>query len=149
MSRRKSQAVSVVLLGVLVCAGMWIYTRPHNTSNSEGSTEAVARFSSEMRNKVVAEIGQPIEGFEPFMFMQMYPGLTPQDFNEVDAEIGFYRASNGQVVYDPGGEPELHSAARAISDDGMAQLYHNILARVTLMAGVDPVEGVIAAISAQ
>ncbi len=148
MSRKNSQAVGVVLLAVLVCAGVWVYTRPHNTSNAEGNTE-VARFSMEMRNKVVAEIGQPIEGFEPFMFMQMYPGLTPQDFNEVDALIGVYRSQDGQIVYDPNGAQELHTAARAISDGGMAQLYHNILARVSLMSGADPVLGVIAAISAE
>ncbi len=149
MSRKNSQAVGVLLLGALVCAGAWAYnTSPHSISSAEEVTE-VARFSAEMRGKVIAEIGHPIEGFEPFMFMELYPGLTPQDFNEVDALIGTYRIQDGQIVYDPNGIHKIHAAARAISDGGMAQLYHNILARVNLMAGVDPVRGVIAAISAE
>jgi hypothetical protein len=141
-------------LGALVAAGLGAYAfyKPDMSPNGENPTSIpsakVAEFSEAVRSKVIIQIGQPIEGFEPFMFMQVYPGLIAQDFENVDALIGLYRYQNGQVVYDLNGEQELHSAARAISDKGMEQLFGNILARVSMPAGTDPVQGVLDAISA-
>jgi hypothetical protein len=98
---------------------------------------ATQAFTAELRAKFVAEKGQPIEGFEPWMFLEVYPGLVAEDFDGVDALIGLYRVENGQVVYDLNGEPELHSAARAISDEGMSRLLHNIAARLEVDLATD------------
>lgn len=98
---------------------------------------ATQAFTEELRTKFVAEKGQPIEGFEPWMFMEVCPGLEAADFDGVDALIGLYRVESGEVTYDLNGEPELHSAARAISDEGMAQLLHNIAARLEVDLAAD------------
>jgi hypothetical protein len=105
-----------------------------NLNTNEGSIaqETVQEFIDRSRADVIARVGQPIEGFEPFMFMRAYAGLTAQDFDNVDALIGLYRYQNGQVVYDLNGEQELHSAARAISDEGMAELLFNISERLNI-----------------
>ena len=101
--------------------------------NSGGvSEEAVEEFIEVTRGKVVSEIGQPIEGFEPFMFMRVYPGLEEQDFDGVDALIGSYQYENGELTYDLGEEREVHSAARAISDEGMAGLLSNVVNRLSI-----------------
>jgi hypothetical protein len=95
----------------------------------EGTVEA---FTIETRNKVIAELGQPIEGFEPFMFLRVYPGLLESDFDGVDALIGAYRFENDEIVYDLQGEQEVHSAARAIPDEGMVTLLSNIAERLNI-----------------
>lgn len=136
----------LVLAGAITFAAWGGITAPE-PGDTNGNSEEVTRFTEAMRSKVVTEIGQPIEGFEPFMFMQVYPGLIAEDFHNVNALIGRYVAVDGEVTYDLQGEQELHSAARAISDEGMEQLFNNILARVSLMAGSDPVEGALQAIS--
>jgi hypothetical protein len=91
---------------------------------------AVDVFTTETRNKVIAELGQPIEGFEPFMFLRVYPGLMESDFDGVDALIGTYQYGNGELTYNLGNEREVHSAARAISDEGMATLLDNVSLRL-------------------
>jgi len=102
---------------------------PEDTSG-EVSEEAVEAFTARLRAETVARVGQPIEGFEPFMFMRAFPGLVASDFNDVDALIGLYRYQNGEVVYDLNGEVETHSAARAISDEGMEQLLVHVATRL-------------------
>lgn len=98
---------------------------------------ATAQFTEELRKKFIEEKGQPIEGFEPWMFMEVYAGLEAEDFDGVDALIGLYKVENGKVVYDLNGEPELHSAARAISDEGMSQLMYNIAERLEIDLAAD------------
>ncbi|HYF12817.1 MAG TPA: hypothetical protein VD928_00765 [Candidatus Paceibacterota bacterium] len=127
---------SGLILGLVIAAAAGTYAfwekpiEDGRTSSGSVSRAAIVEFTEMMRAKVITEIGQPIEGFEPFMFMRVFPGLTAQDFDKVDALIGLYRYENGQVVYDLNGEPELHSAARAISDEGMEQLLMNITTRL-------------------
>ncbi|MBC7836938.1 hypothetical protein H7X87_04150 [Acetobacteraceae bacterium] len=140
MKNMKSQfwtgfAVAVVaLVGVSTYAYWGGNVIDKGNSNSEGSIaqDAVIEFSETLRANVVSKIGQPIEGFEPFMFMQVYPGLTEQDFNNVSALIGGYRFENDEIVYDTQGAMELHTAARAISDEGMAQLLFNVSTRLNI-----------------
>mgnify|MGYP003393360819 CR=1 FL=1 len=142
---------AIVLVGAVTFAswnGALVSEDTGGNSNNSIPQEQVTRFTEAMRAKVITEMGQPIEGFEPFMFMRVYPGLTAQDFNNVDALIGRYVVVNGEVTYDLNGEQELHSAARAISDEGMEQLLGNILARISLLSGSDPVQGALDAISA-
>jgi hypothetical protein len=141
---------ALVLIGAVTFASWNGNTPNDNTNNTQsGLSQAdLTRFIEAMRTKVVTEMGQPIEGFEPFMFMRVFPGLIAQDFNNVDALIGRYVVANGEVTYDLNGEQELHSAARAISDEGMEQIFLNILSRITLMAGSDQVDGVLEAIGA-
>lgn len=98
----------------------------------EVSQETMQEFTDTLRQTFIEERGQPIEGFEPAMFMDVYVGLKVEDFDGVDALIGLYRAQNGEVVYDLNGEQELHSAARAISDEGMETLLINIASRLNI-----------------
>lgn len=122
------------LLVALIAGSIFYFTSERGLEAGESavSSETLQEFIERAREKVVTEIGQPIEGFEPFMFMRVYPGLTANDFDNVDALIGGYEYENGQVIYDLKGEPELHSAARAISDEGMATLLVNVATRLRI-----------------
>jgi hypothetical protein len=104
--------------------------RPPQTQNV--SSAQASQFSETTRAKVVSEIGQPIEGFEPFMFLEVYAGLMERDFHNVDAAIGRYAYQNGTLIYDTQGEVEIHSAARAISDEGMATFLGNVASRLNI-----------------
>jgi len=143
---------TIVIVGTFVGIGTafskdgW-FRSAENTSGSIAAA-SVADFTERMRAKVVSEIGQPIEGFEPFMFQRVFPGLIAQDFDKVDALIGLYRYQNGQIMYDLGGEQELHSAARAISDEGMLTLLVNIAERNGInLEGDGTIDDVLSAIS--
>ena len=139
-------------LGAAVLGGGWLYysntsTPPALSEEGEFPRAEVEEFTDRMRTGTIARVGQPIEGFEPFMFMQAFPGLLPSDFANVDALIGLYRYEDSEVVYDLDGEIETHSAARAISDEGMEQLLANISSRITFMAGEDMLDQLFLAIS--
>lgn len=143
--------LGALLLFILIGAGVYVSSQPGSVPNDmEGSMSeaAVTEFTEEMRVGTVERVGQPIEGFEPSMFMRAFPGLTANDFDGVDALIGLYRYDDGEVVYDLNGEPELHSAARAISDEGMLTLLINVASRLQYdLSGDDTVADLIAAIS--
>lgn len=127
--------LGAILLFILIGAGVYVSSNQmpaEENGKTSISEEAITEFTEEMRAGTVARVGQPIEGFEPFMFIQAFPGLEASDFNNVDALIGLYRYENGEVVYDLNGEVEIHSAARAISDEGMLQLLVTIAARLNV-----------------
>lgn len=122
----------IALVGVSTYA-YWGSTLVEETPEEPESTiidPTTQEFTETLRTKFIEEKGQPIEGFEPWMFMEVYPGLAAEDFDGVDALIGLYRVEGGEVAYDLNGEMELHSAARAISDEGMSQLLYNLAARL-------------------
>jgi hypothetical protein len=148
MSKQFWSGFGIAVLA-LAAISTYAYWGGSIVQDNEGSVAqaAVEEFTEAIRSKFVAEQGQPIEGFEPWMFMRVWPGLTAQDFNNVDALIGIYRYQNGEIVYDLNGEVELHSAARAISDEGMAELLFNIANRLNLnLEGDATVRDVLAAI---
>jgi hypothetical protein len=131
--------VAVLVLAAVSTYAYWGSTivEPREEEPVVVMDTATQAFTEELRTKFVAEKGQPIEGFEPWMFIEVYPGLKAADFDGVDALIGLYRVENGEVVYDLNGELELHSAARAISDEGMAQLLQNVAARLEVDLAAD------------
>lgn len=97
------------------CAG-GLRTTPPNVS----LTQSAAYFTEQMREKVLREIGQPIEGFDQDLFIRVYPGLVAQDF--IGVETLGRRNPPGVVT----------SADAAITDYGMATLLENIARRAKL-----------------
>jgi len=86
-------------------------------------------FNEQLQEGVIDRIGQPIEGFVPFMFMQAFSGIVPQDFDGADALLGKYKVVNKELTFimDEGGP--IHSAAEALSEEGMKTLFSNITNR--------------------
>ena len=86
-----------------------------------------------MQLKVIDQLGYPIEGYTPRMFLAVFPGLRISDFDDVDAMIGKYVLnSNGTLGYDDEGADMLHSAAGAITLDGYQTVLDNVLDRAEL-----------------
>jgi hypothetical protein len=87
-------------------------------------------FRTTLRNEVDKQIGRPIEGYEPFMFLQVFPGLTETDFEGVEASIGHYTVADGRLVHKLDDTRLVHSAAKAVTDRGMDTLLGNISKRL-------------------
>lgn len=87
-------------------------------------------FNEELREGALNAVGQPDEGFVPYMFQEAFPSLVPQDFDGVQAFLGVYNAVGEEIVFtlDEGGP--IHSAADSISQEGMVTLLSNIQKRV-------------------
>lgn len=87
-------------------------------------------FKTTLKNEVVAKFGMPIEGYEPFMFLETFPGLTETDFEGVEASIGYYTIEGGRLTHKLDNTKLIHSAAKAITDRGFDTLLANVSVRL-------------------
>lgn len=86
-------------------------------------------FVTTLREEVVRQLGQPIEGFTPDMFIAVFPGLVATDFEDVEASIGKYVVVEGQLVHVTTPGTPIHSAADAITSRGLVTLLTNVANR--------------------
>ncbi|MAZ29905.1 hypothetical protein CL655_01345 [bacterium] len=89
-------------------------------------------FIATVREEVDRQLGQPIEGYTPDMFLAVFPGLVATDFEDVEASIGKYVVVEGQLVHVTPPNTPLHSAAEAVSSRGLATLLRNIAERTQI-----------------
>ena len=116
---------------------------------SPGTIDVQAYFNEKLREGVIDRIGQPIEGFMPFMFLRAFSGLVPNDFDGADALLGEYRIKEKELsfIVDEGGP--IHSAAETISEEGMKTVFANIQRRTNvLIITTDDVDGLLLLLSA-
>ncbi len=100
---------------------------PGVPASTEADTEQ--RFAELLEARVVSDMGQPIEGFEPRMFLSVFPSLEASDFDVVAAQQGSYTFSSGSLTYVPNNEPQ-HSAGPAITSAGMGTLLRTVSTRM-------------------
>ncbi|MDP3880664.1 MAG: hypothetical protein Q8Q32_00575, partial [bacterium] len=113
------------------CPGQGGGSQYPGNGNSGGSSSNVSDyFANQMNAKAVAQVGQPIEGFTPDMFMQAFPGLVASDFQGVEAALGVYQVQNGQINFIYTANTPPHSAERAITEQGMQTLLANVSSRL-------------------
>ncbi len=105
----------------------------HTIAINSGTTDVQEYFNEKLREGVIDRIGQPIEGFVPFMFLRAFSGLVPNDFDGADALLGEYRIKEKELsfIVDEGGP--IHSAAEAISEEGMKTVFANIQRRTNVL----------------
>ncbi len=101
-------------------------------------------FNEKLREGVIDRIGQPIEGFVPFMFMQAFSGLVLKDFDGADALLGEYKIVDKELAFIMNEVGPIHSAAEAVSEEGMKTVFANIQRRRNmLIATTDEVDGLL------
>ena len=116
---------------------------------NRGTIDVQEYFNEKLREGVIHRIGQPIEGFVPFMFLRAFSGLVPNDFDGADALLGEYRIKEKELsfIVDEGGP--IHSAAETISEEGMKTVFANIQRRTNvLIITTDDVDGLLLLLSA-
>lgn len=133
----------ILTLNLIVVVGLFVYLLwsgqlvieyvGGTTSEVALSTEEEAvLFGQTLRAAVDENIGQPIEGYEPSMFLSVFPGLVATDFEDVEASIGKYVVVEGQLVHVVPPDVPLHSAATAVTGRGLRTLLENIALRAQI-----------------
>ena len=115
---------------------------------SSDTTDVQEYFNEKLREGVIERIGQPIEGFVPFMFLRAFSGLVPNDFDGADAILGEYKVKAKKLYFivDEGGP--IHSAADVISEEGMKTVFANIQRRTNILTlTTDDVDGLLVLLS--
>jgi len=106
-------------------------------------------FNEKLHGGVFDRIGQPIEGFVPFMFMQAFSGLVLKDFDGADALLGKYKIVDKELAFIMNEVGPIHSAAEAVSEEGMKTVLANIQRRRNmLIATTDDVDRLLLFLSA-
>ena len=102
-------------------------------AGATGTIDVQEYFNEKLLEGVIDRVGQPIEGFVPFMFMQAFSGLVPKDFDGADALLGEYKIVEKELAFimDEGGP--IHSAAEAVSEEGMKTVFANIQRRANVL----------------
>ena len=111
---------------------------------NRGTIDVQEYFNEKLCEGVIDRIGRPIEGFMPFMFMQVFSGLVPNDFDGAEALLGEYKIMEEELAFivDEGGP--IHSAAEAISEEGMKTVFTNIQRRTNvLITTTEEVDGLL------
>jgi hypothetical protein len=90
-------------------------------------------FNERLREGVIDRIGQPIEGFVPLMFLRAFSGLVPDDFDGADALLGEYKITGNELSFIVDEGSPIHSAAEAISEEGMKTVFANIQRRTNVL----------------
>jgi len=88
------------------------------------------QFNTITRNKVVTDYGRPYEGYEPFMFLLVFPGIEEVDFDNVVAFEGIY-SFDGNLTFISNPLP-VTTAAKSIMDEGMETFLDNLEARLQI-----------------
>lgn len=123
MAFSKNRTVLIVLACAALALGivfLFLSTGPDESAPEVSATPAAEYFIAQTQAEMVAQIGQPIEGFEQMMFMATYPGLTEADFEGVET-FGDQNGPNMQT-----------SADASITQAGMMRLLENVASRAQL-----------------
>jgi len=94
------------------------------------SEDIYSAFRTTLQNEVKRERGMPKEGFEPYMFLEVFPGLTETDFEGAEASIGEYTVKDGRLIHKLDDSKLIHTAAKALTNEGMNTLLLNVSARL-------------------
>jgi len=111
---------------------LWVTKEPmeENKPRQNGTPELATYFENRMINLGVADIGQPIEGFNANLLILAFPGLTIDDFVGVEAFEGHYEVTDGELAFVRDQEQSVSSAERTISSAGYQTLLSNVATRL-------------------
>lgn len=102
-------------------------------SGSGSGAPAAPYFAKIIQDGIVDKIGgPPIEGFEPFMFMEAYPGLRASDFNCVKTYGGFYITRDDRIIFISERIRVRSTIDHSITPYGMNRILQNISDRLGL-----------------
>jgi len=79
-------------------------------------------FSEELQRAGVERVGQPIEGFNAFIYLEAFPGFEESDFDGVKSHEGIYMIEDGEFKY-------VRTAGN-FSEEGYKTLLQNFSRRV-------------------
>ena len=119
-------AIVVLLLG----AGYYVWTTQPKSGDNTPLNPYAEYFGDRIVALGVADIGQPIEGFDSNLLIAAFPGLVPADFEGVETVEGSYKIENGVVIFVRDQGSPITSAERMVSEQGYATLLAHVSARL-------------------
>ena len=111
--------ILIAVVAVLVFNAMFVYsgglallmkTEQEEVMPVRVQTNIVDVFRFTVEEEVQKKIGMPIEGYEPQMFLEVFPGLAETDFDGVQASVGHYEIQDGRLVHELDPQKLTHSA---------------------------------------
>ncbi len=130
----------IVFNAIFVFSGgleMLIKTEQGTEVQKGVSATTVDVFRFTLEDEVRKKIGMPIEGYEPQMFLQVFPGLVETDFDGVEASLGNYIVVDGKLELRVDEDQLVHSAAGAVSRAGVETLLMNVAQRIGIDLSTD------------
>lgn len=133
--------ILIAVVAVLVFNALFVYsgglallvqTEQKEAVPEHVSADVVDVFRFTLEEEVNKKVGVPIEGYEPRMFLKVFPGLVETDFDGVEASIGHYGIEEGRLVYVSDDTKLMHSAGTAIRRDGYETLLNNVADRIEI-----------------
>lgn len=94
-------------------------------------------FGEELQRTGVERVGQPIEGFSAFMYLEAFPGFEASDFDGVESLEGIYQFIDNGLEYERTAGNPVTSAEDVISSDGYTTLLNNFSKRVGVEVRVE------------
>lgn len=135
------KTIATIVILLITAAGIFYYATtwdarsvPPVAAPEETEAAHAAYFQERMVARGVADIGQPIEGFDSGLLMRAFPGLVPADFDGVETFEGRYETSPGaeMVTFVRGTSTAISSAERTVSTAGYGTLLANVSRRLAL-----------------
>lgn len=120
--------VLIILAGGFFAFNQYIYNEKQGDSVS--TQELASYFADEVFERGVADGVIPVEGFDAGLLLGEFPGLTPEDFDNVETFEGIYSIEEGDVIYTRTVNQPVTSAERTVSKEGYATLLENLSRRL-------------------
>jgi hypothetical protein len=120
----KKLLILIGLLIILIFAIIGLIYRDSKQSNF------APLFSEELQRAGVERVGQPIEGFNAFIYLEAFPGFEEEDFDNVETLEGITKSKDGELIYERTASSPVTSAESTISEKGYATLLTNFSKRV-------------------
>jgi len=128
--------LTINLVAMMLLLGYWWYTgmivvqfNPDEPTVERFVSVEETVFANTLQSEVDRVLGVPERGYEPYMFLAVFPGLAETDFANVEASTGRYLVVDGRLMHKIGPDEFRHDAATAISRPGMQTLLNNISLR--------------------
>jgi len=123
----KKQIIILIAL-VVILVGLSFFISDSN-DNISSQNEF---FQEEMVRIGVERVGQPIEGFNAFMYLQAFPGLIEEDFDGVQTIEGIYNFAGTALTFKRTDGQPISSAEEMISEAGYQTLLFNLSTRLDI-----------------
>lgn len=138
--------ILIAVVAVLVFNAVFVYsgglellvkTEQKEVDLQRVSPAVLDVFRFTLEEEVRKKTGTPIEGYEPQMFLNVFPGLVASDFEGVEASSGAYTFVAGTLTHKPDDTQLQHSATGSITRTGYETLLTNVAARNDIVLQAD------------
>jgi hypothetical protein len=129
---------TIVVIGLVLSVLDFIKEMQNAQDSSSLPSEAVSAFQETLVDRTLTRGAQPIEGFQAFMFLEVFPGLQERDFDGVvtgaGRKEGMHTYTNGELLWKRIAGQPITTAQKAILPEGYATLLKNLSQRLDMPA---------------